>query len=244
MKSSLVGLLLLLSACLVSTPVLAAEFRVAVSENASDILRVEDGELEGIAAPIYQCVLEGTGFDFSLIELPLARSLMHLEDGEIAVALPLARAPDRGRYGVFAGNLVDVRYLFLSYRELPAIADTEGLLYVLPRGHLGGQFVDDALAKRIDVSAWTQVFTMLKLGRGDFTIVPQVVLPDILRDVDVPLYTQPAGSVPASLYVSRAFDGTGLQQRLARSIVACREEFEEEIRLKQRTSGYPEEALQ
>ncbi|MFL1404158.1 hypothetical protein ACJO2E_02280 [Marinobacter sp. M1N3S26] len=244
MKSSLVGLLLLLSACLVSTPVLAAEFRVAVSENASDIIRVENGELAGIAAPIYQCVFGGTGFDFSFVQLPLVRSLFHLENGEIAVAMPLASSPDRDRYGVFPGNLIDIRYLLLSFRELPPMEEAGDLLYVLPRGHLGARFVESVRTRRIEVSSWQQVFTMLKLGRADFTIVPQVILPDILREVDEPLYTQPAGSVPSSLYVSRAFLDTGLEQRLAESIDTCRVRFEDEIRQKQRMSGYPEEALQ
>lgn len=244
MKSSLVGLLWLLSACLVSMPVLAAEFRVAVSENASDIVRVENGELAGIAAPIYRCVFAGTGLDFSYVELPLARSLFHLENGEVAVAMPLASSPDRDRYGAFPGNLVDVRYLFLSFRELPPMKEAGDLLYVLPRGHLGARFVESVRTRGIEVSSWQQVFTMLKLGRADFTIVPQVILPDILQDLDEPMYTQPAGSVPASLYVSRAFLDTGLEQRLAERIDICRVRFEDEIRQKQRTSGYPEEALQ
>lgn len=242
MKVSVVGMLLLVSLCLKSGLVSSSEFRVAVSEHASDIIRVEDGRLAGLAAPLYECVFEHAGLDFTFVELPLARVLFHLENGEVAAAIPLARSPERDRYGVFPGTLVDVRYLFLSFHELPPLDTATDLRYVLPRGHLGKQFLNNLALVGIEVNTWQQVFTMLRLGRADFTIVPQSILGQLRKEIDSPLFTQVAGFIPASLYVSRAFLDTRLDQRVTEGIDVCYPRFSEQIQ--QETRPGPSEGEQ
>lgn len=67
---TMAALLLVLVATSVSARTSPQSFPVAVSENASDVLRVEDGQLAGIAAPLYQCVFERTELAFSFTSMP------------------------------------------------------------------------------------------------------------------------------------------------------------------------------
>lgn len=117
--------------------------------------------------------------------------------------VPLAQSEERDRHGVFAGPLIDVQYLILSTEKLSSFRAIEGMIYVLPRGHLGKQFIADFVPGGLEVSSWGQVFEMLRLGRADFTVVPQVILKDILRESELSFHTLPAGSIPSSLYVSK-----------------------------------------
>lgn len=237
----LMVVLLSLSATMVSAQEPPSAFPVAVSENASDVLKVRDGKLEGLAAPLYRCVFDRTGLDFTFVEMPLARALFNFEYGEVAVVVPLAKTAERDRYGVFAGPLIDVEYLLLSPEKLTSIESIEGMVYVLPRGHVGRQFVSDFAVGGFEVNAWEQVFNMLRRGRADFTVVPRVILEDILHDTEFTFHTWPAGTAPSSLYISDAYRDTVLDEQLMDSVAACREIFAEDIRLKQSGSESPEE---
>ena len=233
------ALCVLLSVLLASVPAQGARkpLPVAVSQNASNVLRVEDGRLVGVAAPLYRCVFERTGLEFSFIEMPLARALFSYEHGEVAAVVPLAQSEERDRYGTFAGPLIDVQYVLLSLQELPSFKAIEGMVYVVPRAHLGRQFVSDFVLGGFEVNSWDQVFSMLRLGRADFTVVPRVILNELLEDPGASFYTLPAGVVPSSLYISDAYVDGDLDQRLIRSVATCRAVFEEDIRQKQEMSG-------
>lgn len=239
MAIRLMVVLLILSVASVSAQASSQAYTVAVSKNASDVLWVEDGELAGIAAPLYQCVFDRTGLEFTFVNMPLSRALFNFEHGEVAVALPLAKTIERDRHGVFAGSLIDVQYLLLSLEALPSMEAIEGMLYVLPRGHLGKQFIEDFVPGGFEVNSWEQVFSMLRLGRADLTVVPQLILEDILEGAELPFHTLPAGSVPSSLYISDAYVDTRLDEELMASVAFCREAFAEDIQQKQRRAGSP-----
>lgn len=241
MAIRLLVVVLILYVASVSAQTSSPTYTVAVSKNASDVLWVEDGKLAGIAAPLYQCVFDRTGLQFSFVNVPLSRALFNFEHGEVAVALPLAKTTERDRHGVFAGALIDVRYVLVSLEELPSMEAIEGMLYVLPRGHLGKQFIEDFVPGGFEVNSWEQVINMLRFDRADFTVAPQMILEDILDGSELTFHTLPAGSVPSSLYISDAYLDTSLDEELIASVSVCREIFAEDIQQKQRRSGAPEQ---
>ena len=212
---------------------LAEVFPVAVSANASEVLQVRKGQLEGSAAPLYRCVFERTELPFSFTQLPLARALFNFQHGEAAVVVPLAQSEERDRFGAFAGPLIQVEYLVLSPREITSFKSLQGMIYVLPRGHLGKQFVEDFVPGGFEVNSWEQVFDILRLGRADFTIVPRVLLADLVEGSLDDYYTILAGTAPSSLYVANAYLGTGVYQQLRQSVAACRQRFAQEIQQRQ-----------
>lgn len=215
---------------------------VAVSENASKVLRVEDGELAGMAAPLYQCVFDRTGLTFSFTQMPLARALFNYEHGEVAAVVPLARSPERDEHGEFAGPLLEVQYVLLSPQELSSLESIKNKFYVIPRGHLGKQFVAEHVPGGFEVNSWEQVFSMLSLGRADFTVVPELILEDIVSATQTTFYTLPVGFAPSSVYVSDDYLASELDERLKESVAACRQIFADDIRQKQgggRTAGKP-----
>lgn len=206
----------------VATYVLASPTTVGVFEGIEREVSVSDGQLVGRFAEYYRCVFEQAGGEFRFVEMPLAQILYQLRNGRIAVGLPLVQTSGRDSYADFGGLLFQTEYVYLMLRDLPPLANTQGLRFAFVRRFVGEQFVKGQNPKVIHVSNWGQSVDMLKLGRADVVVLPWVLLDKYLHDYNGDYFVRTAAWVNLSLYVSHAHGDSQLTETLRRAIRRCR----------------------
>lgn len=214
-----------------AAPSLAA-FRVAVGEESAQLMQVEENRLVGRIGGLYQCVFDRTGLAFDFISMPIKRAVFQLENHQVDVVIPLAELAGRDEFADFGGALVYAEYVYVSLKALPEIRATPGVRFVLLRGFAGNRFVHEQVQAPSDpppleVSSWQQVSGVLEMGRADVTVMPRQDVSAIQAD---PVYTQPAGRIPASLYVSRVPENQSLLTALQAGVHTCHGEFAEQLR--------------
>lgn len=205
--------------------------RVAVGVESANLLQIEDNRLVGRIGALYQCVFDRVDRDFEFVGMPIKRADYLLRNREIDVVIPLAKLSARDEHADFAGALAYAEYVFVSLREIPDISTGADLRYVLLRGFAGNRFVYELLGASLDdrpleVSSWQQVSGLLERGRADVTVMPRQ---DVGAITAGDIHTQPAGRIPASLYVSRKPENRQLLTLLRVAVGECHEKYAEHL---------------
>lgn len=134
----------------------------------------------------------------------------------------MARTAQRDEYLVFAGELIRAEYSYVSFKPLPAIVDSISLRFGLVRGFLGQVFVPDSASSIEEVTNWYQLVPMLERGRVDVSVIPSMLVDDILGERAKDAFIQQAGELEASLYISPRHELTNISLQIMNSVEACR----------------------
>ncbi|KAA1173327.1 hypothetical protein FWJ25_12670 [Marinobacter salinexigens] len=197
-------------------------FRVGVGLGMEEVIGAADGGIFGALAPIYRCVFERAGIDAYYLAVPVKRGLQYLQSNKISALMPLARNDDRDRAGIFAGTLFEVDYAFVSFKPLDGMEQNRGLRYAIPRSFIGRRFIQDENASIQEVSEWDQLVALLSHARVDVAIVPDPMIDRLFGVHADRVYRKIAGTLPASLYLSRAMEESGVADRVRQSVAFCR----------------------
>ena len=200
----------------------AASVPVAVGEGLQGVIGYSDGKLHGSLAPLYECIFDRADIQPQFIQVPLKRGLGYLHSGEVSMVLPLAQSERRDRIGEFAGELFSADYVFVSNRQLPPISETSGLIYGLPRSFVGEQFITDENPRIEEVTEWSQLVAMLHYDRLDAVVLPALLVEDLFGPDVVKVFQQTAGTLPVSLYLSRANLDSEDVGKIKRAVRSCR----------------------
>ncbi len=202
--------------------VLASPKIVGVFEGIEREIAVSEGQLVGRFSPYYRCVFDQVDADVQFVEMPLAQMLYQLRAGGIAVGLPLVQTADRDEYADFGGLLFQTEYVYLMLKDLPPLANTNGLTYAFVRRFVGNQLLQGENPAVFPVSNWGQAVEMLKLGRADVVVLPWVLVDKYLEDYQGDYFVRTAAWVNLSLYVSHALGDSQFTNDLRRAIRRCR----------------------
>lgn len=206
----------------------------AVSDNSADTinvgvvdeiereLNVVDGELVGRFSPLYRCVFGAMDGQFKFVEMPLARLLFQLENGQVSIGLPLVQTLARDKFADFGGLLFQAEYVYLFIKDLPPFSQASGLTFALVRRFVGEDLMRGEAAKLLSVSGWRQAVNMLKIGRADAVVLPWVLVENLMKGFEGEYFVRTAKWVDLSLYVSHAHGDRKLTRNIRRAISQCR----------------------
>lgn len=149
-----------------------------------NVLRMEEGEVAGYYAPLYQCVLSGFAAAVSIEEYPVARLEKLLERGEVSVGILMAPSADRDRYAAFSEVLTTAELrLLTATKQLP-----EGKLVLTDWsiGTVRGSIFEDYAKQMfqneaVGVGSWQSAVEMLRRKRLEAVFSADVILE---REVD------------------------------------------------------------
>lgn len=200
--------------------------RVGISEGVDGLVNHSDGKLHGTLSSLYECVFEKSGLEPQYVSIPLKRGLYYLERGRLDALLPLARTAERDSSLVFAGELIRAEYSYVSFKPLPASLDSMSLAFGIVRGFVGHVFIPESASKIDEVSSWSQLVPMLERGRIDVSVIPSMLVEKVLGERAKEAFTQRAGELAASLYISPRHELTDISFRIMSSVEACRPQSE------------------
>ena len=208
------------------TDVVFAEpiIRVGVSEGVAGWVDPSEGSISGSLSSLYKCVFEKSGLQPQYVSTPLKRGLYDLEKGRLDALIPLARTPDRDRSLVFAGELIRSEYVYVSFKSLPDISDTISLRFCIVRGSVGDVFVPESASQVEEVNRWSQLVPMLERGRVDVSVIPSMLVEEVLGQRSKEAFVQKAGALSTSMYISPFHELTNISFRIMSSVDACRPE--------------------
>lgn len=168
--------LLLLFVCLLAQPLHAAEYRVASDENLAPYsFRDASGQPAGIDIDVLNEVGRRLDIRFRIELLPWKRVLQQVEQGQVALASPLFRTPEREQFAQYTGP---VHYSALglfapanSTLRFTGLADLDGKRLGINRGFVLQDEFDRAVREgRLqieEVNAVEQNIRKLQAGRID-----------------------------------------------------------------------------
>ncbi len=177
-------------------------YRVGVGQEFSNVVAVGENGLYGPIAGAYRCILDGAGYRYDFVTLPLARLVHELELGRIDVGLPLVQDPVRDRFAVFGDTVVKSSYLRISLSANKVRPHEDKARYVYVRGFAGKALLRDLEGPTFEVSEWQQAIAMLRLGRADYVLITEKTYGTLaesrqgdltaekVRDLDVAYYVR------------------------------------------------------
>ena len=208
-----------------------SSIRVGISEGVDGLVDHSDGKLQGTLSSLYKCVFEKSGLEPQYVSIPLKRGLYYLERGHLDALLPLARTAERDSYLVFAGELIRAEYSYVSFKPLPTSLDSMSLAFGLVRGFVGHVFIPESASKVEEVTSWSQLVPMLERGRIEVSVIPSMLVEEVLGDRAREAFVHRAGELAASLYISPRHELTNISFRIMNSVEACRPQSEVVSRL-------------
>jgi len=215
---------LFVSLCFTDVLFAGSIVRVGISEEVTGLLDYSGGHLSGPLSSLYECVFERSGLEPQYVSIPLKRGLYYLEKGHLDALIPLARSPERDESLVFAGELIRSDFVYVSFKPLPKISDSESLRFGILRGFVGRVFVPESASRIEEVTHWPQLVPMLERGRVDVSVIPSVMIEDVLGERAKDAFVQKAGELSASMYISPRHELASVSFLVMRAVEACRPE--------------------
>lgn len=213
---------LLLIVLIGSTTSVAETLVIGVGDQNQKAVSVKNGKLIGSVASNYQCILDKLGFAFDLQLLPQARILRQLEQGEIAIGMPLVKYNDWDEFAIYTNTVIRVPYYLFSSKELDLSQDLSNRTFGIMRASITKDMAIQRNAQYREVTSWLQALSMVKLGRVDGAIIPGPIVEHLGKESFSGLTQAYLESKPVSFYVSKkAKNAENLVKRLNDTIDMC-----------------------
>ncbi|MEC7727260.1 MAG: hypothetical protein VX555_01175 [Pseudomonadota bacterium] len=196
-------------------------FRVGVGQEFSNVVAVRENGLHGPIASPYRCILEGSGYRFQFVTLPLARLVHELELGRIDLGLPLVQDSSRDRFAMFGDTVVKSSYLRISLSGTAGKPDEEKARYVYVRGFAGKVLLRDLAGRTFEVSEWQQAIAMLRLQRADYVLITEKTYGTLVESKQGDLRAEKVRDLDVAYYVRNSLPE--LARSLNRASDRCRQ---------------------
>lgn len=198
--------------------------RVGISEGVTGVVEFADGELTGSLSKPYDCVFDNASVPVEFVSVPLKRGLYYLESGELDALIPLARSPERDESLIFAGELIRADYSYVAFKPVDDLLTRDGLRVAVVRGFVGSLFLPNSVDRVEEVNSWAQLAPMLERDRVDVSVIPTMLIEQVMGEKTENAYIKPAGVLEASLYISPKHRGSEVTERILNSVEQCRSE--------------------
>lgn len=191
--------LVVLSQCALAEPV-----RVGIGREFTSVIAPENGRLRGELSKAYNCVIDGSGYQFDYVVLPLARLIHELRVGNLDVGLPLVHEPSRDQFATLGDTVIDSSYLRVSLPGNEVQPDESGVRYVYIRGFAGKTILKDLKGSSISVSHWEQAIEMLRRHRTDYVLITEKTFWAMTADSEEPFVVEKVSDLDVAFYVSNS----------------------------------------
>lgn len=198
--------------------------RVGISEGVTGVVEFSDGELTGALSKPYDCVFDNASIPVEFVSVPLKRGLYYLESGELDALIPLARSPERDESLIFAGELIRADYSYVAFKPIDDLLAQDILRVAVVRGFVGSLFLPKTVDQVEEVNSWEQLVPMLDRDRVDVSVIPTLLLEQVMGDRIEDAYIKPAGVLEASLYISAQHRASEVAERIQKAVEQCQAE--------------------
>jgi len=187
-----------------SDSALASPVRVGVGLEFTSVIAPEGGRLRGELADAYNCVIDGSGYQFDYVVLPLARLIHELRVGNLDMGLPLVHEPSRDQFATLGDAVIDSSYLRVSLPGNEVRPDGSGVRYVYVRGFAGKTILKDLRGLTIPVSQWEQAIEMLRRQRTDYVLITEKTFRAMTANSDEPFVVETVSDLEVAFYVNHS----------------------------------------
>ena len=170
---------------------------VGIPEELYQSLRYEDNTLKGLMSEHYRCVLSASKLSPVYVTLPHARVVSSLQNGRIAIGLPLVHTQLRSRFALHADTLLSANFEIVvpedSQLESLDMLPDEALrsTVAVKRGtavkeiflQSAGFPEDTEKVAFLDMNTWEGALAFVQRGRGDISIIPTVIKQSISPEI-------------------------------------------------------------
>lgn len=134
----------------------------------------------GLAAELVSTALKRAGHTTEYVEVPWARALRGLEEGDYDLLVSAWYNEERARFGMFSKPYLTNRILFLKRKDTPVafsvLADLRAHSIAVGRGYrYGPAFDNDPALIRVPVVDFQMAARMLAAGRVQLTLEDELV---------------------------------------------------------------------
>ena len=183
---------------------LAEPVRVGIGQEFTSVIAPENGRLRGELSEAYNCVIDGSGYQFDYVVLPLARLIHELRVGNLDVGLPLVHEPSRDQFATLGNTVIDSSYLRVSLPGNEVQPDGSGVRYVYVRGFAGKTILKDLKGPSISVSQWEQAIEMLRRHRTDYVLITEKTFWAMTADSEEPFVVEKVSDLGVAFYVNNS----------------------------------------
>lgn len=134
----------------------------------------------GLAAELVSTAFKRAGHTTEYIEVPWARALRGLQDGDYDLVVSAWYSDERARFGLFSEPYLTNRILFLKRKDTPiefsALADLRAYSIAVGRGYrYAPAFDNDPSLTKVQVVDFLMAARMLAAGRVQLTLEDELV---------------------------------------------------------------------
>lgn len=175
--------------------------RVGFSEEYAQVFAPGDSSITERLSPLFGCPLSELGAAFEIIELPHARVLYELKNGQVDVGFPFTQADDRDKYATLTLPVASSRYWYVSRngKSFPP-KDNSSVAYI--RGFSGESLLLGLGVEKRQVSSWEQAIEMLLLQRVDSVMITERALGRLNFPKFAGLHVEAADIIQVGFYVA------------------------------------------
>jgi polar amino acid transport system substrate-binding protein len=156
----------------------ADSVRVATDENLPPYSFTQGGVAVGIDVDMLRAAAAQLPLEITVVALPWKRVLHYVENGEVPLAMPLFKTPEREQFAIFSAPVhYSLTSLFArsnSASKFNALSDLHGRNVGYNRGFVLPEQIEKAIKKRTisaeEVSTTTQNVAKLMAGRIDLFV--------------------------------------------------------------------------
>lgn len=205
-----------------SSKLIAEEYLIGVGDQNRVAIGVEDKRLVGSLGPTYQCILDKSGIEYDLRLMPQARMLHELRIGNLHVALPLVKFAKWDEFAIFTSSILNIKYVLISKDSFDLSGNLSNRTFTIMRSSASRDLVQLYNANFEEVTSWTQGISLVKLGRYDGAVVPELIIQDLEPKEFEGLTKNDFGYLPLSAYVAKNIGNTdAIVKKLNQAIENC-----------------------
>lgn len=170
----------LFTAIFISNITHAQTYNIGFNGSSGPDFFYKGNRIQGTVGDIFQCALDVSDIQYHPRKLPVARLLYQLKNGDIDVAVGLAKTEERDEIATYASPLLTVPYFFISAD--PTLNTSSNFSNTKIAGLRHSNIIN--IIRKLDASPYEvdtfdQAIKMATLGRVIGTIVPKTVLSHI-----------------------------------------------------------------
>ncbi|MDA3809394.1 MAG: transporter substrate-binding domain-containing protein [Spirochaetaceae bacterium] len=87
---------------------------VGIIDLDSDAVYLDENVIKGHIGKLFQCTLENSQLEYSIIQLPLARLIKYVESGIVDIGIPMANTEERDQFAFYAIRQIEIPYVIVT----------------------------------------------------------------------------------------------------------------------------------
>lgn len=209
-----------------SPSILAQHYNLGVNGSGGPEFFYKDNKIQGSIGEIFQCALDLAHIQYTPRELPVARLLFQLKNGNVDIAVGLAKTKKRNEIAIYTNPLLNMTYFFITANQsLNKLSDLSNIKIAGLRHSNIIDMIEKLNATPHEVDSYEQAIKMATQSRVVGTILPSTVLSNVDKELLKGANIFQIDNKEISFYISnRATDLDQLKEQINKGISQCKKE--------------------